>query len=465
MAILVDTSLCALNKKHKTHCQLLHGAAWRPPQTTIEDASDNAPLFKRLYYRYQIARHGDKVSAAAGDHLNLSLPWFDQLGDAEVTRKIIEMTARMRLLTGALSIALTASSPLYFGSTGQNHAQYGTALTPWESARLGHVWPGRTIMDVSGLYRDNVRFRRTMHRFADTGTLLSGRDIWLITRAQPGCFTPGKTFEDLCAEMGLDEHSDEGIADISQLLYACFDYGPRNPDNPFRNDPRWSKMETWRQDLLDRVIHAPRNRVEIRTLETPPAFSKDTPGGDYLTAYEWLRSVHTFFEILFIYLSEVPRFVEDLEYGELELQAAKANEQKAISLGLDAKIRWIPSGMHTMAARDVLDHLLTQIEPLSRAMGRHDELELVRRAAKGDLLPPAARIRLETQHHYGIDASTRHNAQLLPDDSYPKMLLSRNRAAMSLELNQIESDIKTLPKLDQSSIQNLVTLVRKLRVS
>jgi len=458
LAILIDTGLQDLTDG----AQLLHGAAWRPPRITAADASEAAEPFKRLYYRFQIGLHGDKVGAAAGDHLNLSAPWLGPLGSAEISRKMIEMTGRMRLVGGALGIALTASSPLYFGADGARPVPgYGTALTPWESARLGHVWPGRTIMDVSSLYRDPVSFRRTMQRFAETGTLLSGRDVWLLARAQPGAVASGPDFHELCDDLGVDLSG--GLERASELLTASFRYGPADHDNPLAADPDWQAVERWRQERLQAVIRAPRNRTEVRALETPPAFAADSPGGGYETPYEYVRSVHTFLEVLFIHLSENPPLVEDLEYGEWELQAAKSNEQAVLQAGLDARVHWIPRNMRPVGARELLTAVLDEIEPLAAALDRAEDLALVREVARGAVLPPAARIRAEIGHWYGIDPGLRHNAQLLPDDSYPKALLERCRATMEAELGQIEADLPTLPVLDRPALRSLLDLVRRRR--
>ncbi len=464
LAVLVDSALLDLNATHGHRAQLLHGAAWRPPWITGADASRAADPFKRFYYMYQIGVHGDKVGAAAGDHFNLSAPWLGDVGEADISRKLIEMTARMRLVGGALSIALSAASPLFFGAGFERpEPVYGTSITPWDSARLGHVWPGRTLMDVSGMYRDPVASRRTLRRFADSGTLLSGRDIWLAVRAQPGKVAPGQSFEELCADVGLDLKTAEGSARAMELLHACFRHGPHYPENPLRNDPTWRKMEEWRQDLLDRMIRAPRNRVEVRTLETPPAFAADSPGGDYRTPYQWIKSVHAFLEVLFVWLAENPAEVDELEYGELELQAAKSNEQAVLHGGLDAQIRWVPASMHAMTAREALSRVLRDTAVVAEALGRTEDLELIRRAALGEVATPAERIRLEVGAWYGIETHSRHNARLLPDDSYPRELLRRTREAMTLELEQITADLPRMPALDQPKIAQLLACVQQVR--
>ncbi len=463
MAILVDAALQSLHPADAPRPQLLHGAAWRPPCITVADTSQAASPFKRLYYEFQIGVHGDKVGAAAGDHLNLSMPWLGHPGAGEISRKMVEMTARMRLIGGALSVGLSASSPLYFGADrGGGAARYRTTLTPWESARLGHVWPGRTIMDVSGMSRDLVRFRRTMARFAQTGTLLSGRDVWLMARAQPGPHDPGPSFNELCTSLGMDLSTEDGLSRARELLHACFHYGPVDERNPHRLDPAWQYVEDWRQARLQRAIRAPRNRMELRTLETPPAFAADSPGGDWETPYEYIKALHTFFEILFIYLSETPDMVEDLEYGEVELQAAKSNEQAMLHAGMDAQQRWLPS-MHGITARGALQRLLDAVRPLAEGLDRADDLVLIEQIARGEALAPAARLRAELGEWYGIDAQLRHNARILPHDSYPRMLLRRSRSAMAREVELIEADLPSMPAADQSYLGGLLALVKDAR--
>ena len=464
LAILADAALQAMHPADAPRPQLLHGAAWRPPGITVADVSQVAEPFKRLYYEFQIGLHGDKVGAAAGDHLNLSAPWLGHPGAGEISRKMVEMTARMRLIGGALSVGLSASSPLYFGAErSSGEARYRTALTPWESARLGHVWPGRTIMDVSDMFRDPVSFRRTMARFADNGTLLSGRDVWLMARAQPGPHEAGPPFSELCTSLGIDLDTPRGFDHARELLHAAFHHGPQDAGNSLRLDPAWRQVEDWRQGLLQGVIRAPRNRMELRTLETPPAFGPDSPGGEWQTPYEYIKALHSFFELLFIYLSETPAMVEDLEYGEVELQAAKSNEQAALLAGMDARLRWLPSNMHGVPARDALQTLLDAIRPLAEGLDRAEDLRLIEQVASGEALAPAARLRAELGQWYGIDAQLRHNMRILPHDSYPRMLLRRSRTAMAQELEQIEADLPSVPAADHAYLSALLELVKDAR--
>ena len=452
MAIIVDQALQDLSGGD---VQLLNGATWRPSKTTQADASSHIPAWKQTYYRYQIDQHGDKVADATGDHFNLSLPWMDTGDSHDYSRRMIEMTARMRLIAGAISIALSASSPLhYFANGSKADPTFGTSLTQYESARLGQVWPGRTLMDLPDLNKDPVSFRRTMERFASTGILKSGRDIWLPVRAQPGSTAKGQSFEELCSEIGIDMSTDEGRAEADKLLTASFEFGPNDSQNsyasqnPHATDPRWQKIETWRRKMLQNLIDAPRNRVEVRTLETPPAFNDVTP-------YEYIKAVHTFLDLLFIYLSTNPEFVQNLEYDSFTLQAAKDAEQKVLLGGIDAEVRWVPD-MTMTTPRKILEFLLKKIEDLANGLGREEDLEVIRQVVSGGLKTPAARIREEVGAWYGINVDNRHNPRLLANDEYPKDLLNRNRTRMADEVAQISADLPKMPPQDQQVIAKLL---------
>ncbi|MDP2624698.1 MAG: hypothetical protein Q8P27_00765, partial [Candidatus Peregrinibacteria bacterium] len=151
LTLAVDAALELLNKKQGSNIHLLHGATLRPPHATEADVSTQADTFKRAYYGYQTDLFGDQVAEAAGGHLNWSAPWLtksltsDQLSDA-----LVRISGRMRLFGAALSIALSGSSPLtHTGNGNQRNAVSASALSPWNSTRLGHVWPNRTAMDAS----------------------------------------------------------------------------------------------------------------------------------------------------------------------------------------------------------------------------------------------------------------------------------------------------------------------------
>lgn len=445
MAILIDEALQDLSDGD---FQLVNGASWSPSKTTEADASRHVALWKQIYYRFQIEQYGNSVAEATGDHLNLSLPWLDHKDSHEVSERMIRMTAKMRLIAASLSIALSASSPLYYSSNGpRREPTYGTALTQFDSARLGIIWPGRTIVDVPELSQSEASFRRTMSRFAATGVLRSGRDLWQPVRAQPGDIAPGKTFEETCTENGIDLETPEGKALAEKLLSASFKYGPNNPDNPNQTDEVWQNIEAWRQDMLSRIITAPRNRVELRTLETPPAFDDVTP-------YEYIKSLQTFFDLLFIYLSRNPDFVQDLEFDSITLAAAKDNESRVLKGGLDAEVRWIPN-MSMTTPRAILQHLLEKLQELSEGFGNQEDLEAIRSVVSGAMKTPAARIREEVSKWYDINVD-RHNPRLLHDDSYPRKVLQRNREAMTTEVDQIRADLSKMPPGDREYIANLL---------
>ncbi|MBI4975754.1 hypothetical protein HZC20_03680 [Candidatus Peregrinibacteria bacterium] len=458
MAIIIDHALRALSGEDGV--QLLNGAAWRPPDATAEDVSRHIPLWKQAYYKHQIGVHGDKTAAAAGDHLNLSAPWLGRRNDKkEISRRMIELTAQMRLIAAALSISISASSPLYFSSNGSaRFSKPGTSLTQWDSARLGQVWPGRTIMDVADLYASPISFRRTLNRYRENGVLKTGRDIWLPVRAQPGSIEKYESFEEICSGEGLNMSTEGGKADAEKKLMASYKYGPSNPrDNQYSGDKIWQNIEGWRQRMLQAIIETPRNRVEVRTLETPPAFEDQTP-------YEYIKAVHTFLEMLFIYLSTNPDFLDNLEYDGITLQAAKHNEEKVLTRGLDAEIYWIPN-MTTTTPRDLLRFVLGKIEDLSRGMGRQEDLRIIQELVSGGLKTPAVRIREEVGEWYGVNIEDRSGARILAGDEYPRELLDRTREAMPKEVEQIRTDLPRMPEKDRPYIESLLAVVDEISKS
>lgn len=455
MAIINDRICQRLSQEHGMDLHLLPGAALRPPHLTEDDVSPEAGPYKEAYYKYQIEKHGDKVGAAAGNHLNISAPWAGGNGPDRISKEMIRMTGLLRLIAVPLCIALSAASPLYYGSnSGQQEPKYGTVLTSWESARLGHVWPGRTIMDTSKLFRDMAGFRETMRRWAENGTLLTGRDLWLPVRAQTGPYNEGTSFEEICDGLKVPA-GEERIPYVQKLLQNSFKYGPKDDGNPYFKDKQWKLIETWRQKKLKGVIEADRNRVELRVLEAPPAFENMTP-------FEYLKSLYTFIELLFIYLSEEPDFVRDLRYGENELAAAKANETAVLEHGLDAELLWIPGNMKKISAKKLLEELMKRIENLAQGLGCNEDLEVIRQILKDEFLPPAARIRQEVAQWYNINVDHRHNSRFLPNDSYPHSLLDRNRAAMKDELAQIKNVAPSLHSSDRARIEELVKAIEQL---
>ena len=453
MAILIDQACEGLSREHGLNLQTLPGTAWRPPRTTIGDVSKSAPIEKQFYYEYQIEEHGYKVAAAAGDHLNLSLPWSANQSPGRRTEQMIRLTGMMRLIGVAPMMALTSASPLYYSENSNAldpHSE--TTLTPWNSARLAHVWPGRTIMDVSSLWRSPHDNLKTLREFTERGILLFGRDIWLLTRAQAGEIAKGKSFQEACEDLKLDLQNPIDRERAKTLLIASFQHGPHGGHNPHRENPQWQAIERWRQDLLKRMTEADRNRVELRFLETPPHFEEYTP-------YKLKKGVNAFLELLMIYLSQEPEMIKGLAYDEPTLQAAKESEQLILNGDLDQRIYYCPT-LRKLPARDILEHLLNEIAPLAEALGRNPDLEIIWSIVQGELLPPALKMREEIGKVYGIKLA-RNTGRILPNDDYPHELLRRNRAGRQRELAEIRSDLPSLPQKDQEVIQSLLELIEK----
>jgi len=347
----------------------------------------------------------------------------------------------------------------YYANGGKTNPTYTTALTPWESARLGHVWPNRTIMDVSGLYDSDIKFRETLEGYRQNGILKTGRDLWIPVRAQSEANYQGKTFAQVCAENEINLEEEGGRQRARTLFMASLEHGPNEHKNPYKDDPVWKAIEASRQAMLLANINAPRNRVEVRILETPPAF-------DGMTPYKYIKAVHTFLELLFIYLSTNPDCVRNLAYTEGNLTVAKANEQKVLLGGMDARVRWIPN-MTTTTPREILHNLLIEMNGLIEGLEqngilRNEDLKVIRDLADGALLPPAERIRREVKAWYcKLKLDNRHNPRMLPDDDYARSLLARNRSAMNSELAEIEGELSSLPQKDQPYIRYLLNIAKQ----
>lgn len=453
--ILVDSVHQMLEQQTGQQIQLIHGAALRPPNITSADASDHVDPFKQLYYKFQIENHGDKVGAATGDHYNLSAPWKTFESDEDETDFYVRLAGTMRLMAAAITMGIATSSPLYYAN--QNGGA-GTILTSTNSNRLSRIWPGRTIMDIPGLFSNRAKFTSELEEFLTNRLLLTGRDIWLPTRPQAAPFYGGKSFQEVCIEAGINLNEPQNRDRALQILVESFTQKGKKGDKP-------NQIKDWRVQMVRDFIHAPRNRVEMRVAETPPAFEDQTP-------YETIKAVHAFLEIVFIFLSRKPEKLQHLTYSPTELQAAKHNEYTVLNQGLDAKI-YSPHNFRETTGRELLANIMAEPEfqELVKLLDRSEDLILIQRIARGDplTLPPAERMRKEIAEEYGIDARQSGIDRFLHDnngndpDRYPKAILARTRAAMGKELKQIESDIPAVPTADQEFLNTLLEQTNKVR--
>ncbi len=212
--------------------------------------------------------------------------------------------------------------------------------------------------------------------------------------------------------------------------------------------------------MVKNFIVAPRNRVEMRVGETPPAFENQTP-------YEYIKALHTFQTLLFIYLSGNPEWIQRLTYNSRELQAAKHNEYTILNQGLDGKTYW-PNSRRETTGRAMLKAILNESEfkNLANILGMNEDLEIIRRIAEKSDKPPAERMREEIAKEYKIDARQSGIDRFLhgeDPDRYPKDILARTRAAMARELKQIESELSSVPSADQPFLTTLVTTIKTVR--
>lgn len=451
--ILVDTAHQVMREETGTPIQLLHGAALRPPHITPEDASRHIDPFKQLYYEFQIGNHGDKVGAATGDHYNISAPWKKFRNPQEATDFYVRMAGHMRLIGASLMMGLGTASPLYSASKNGGH---GTVLTGTNSNRLSRVWPGRTILDMANLFSNRQTFLSELHSALDDRLLYTGRDIWLPTRPQAAPIHAGKSFQQICEECGIDLDTPEGMGTARKILAESFTLQEGDPSGTKNYRP----VKNWRLEMVQKFIEAPRNRVEMRVTETPPAFEGQTP-------YQTIKALHTFQELLFIYLTRNPEWAQRLRYSCTELPAAKHNEESILKNGLDGKTYW-PHNRRETTGRAMLKTILDdpEFKKLVEALNRTEDMEWIRQVAESTTKPPAERMRDEIAAEYGINADHNETDRFLhgeDPDRYPRELLRRTRAAMPLELQQIETDLLTVPKADQPALRTLLNTVKKIR--
>lgn len=457
VSIIIDQAVRLMGEKEGRNLHTLHGAAWRPSNVTEDDISSDIPFQKATYYGFQAERNGDKVADAMGDHFNMSLPWKrDNMSTREYTAEMVEMAGMFRLIGSPLSIGLGVSSPLYYSSHSDDHA---SVLTPYDSARLYLVWRGRTDMDVSSLWANIDSNEATMRAWAKDGTLSSSRAIWLPVRAQPingqSC-----SFVDFVSHgLRMNIGNPYVMAKLRDCLRASYKYGPNSQENPFKGDPLWKQIEEWRQKDLEAVISAPKNRVENRVGETPFLFPS-VSDADVMTPYRYLKAFHTFQELLFIWLSESPDIMDGVSYTEQNLVRTRMNEEAVLLGGLGARIRWLPSNSE-MPGTNALRIVLNELSDLASALDRKEDLKVIWDIVSGIIRTPALRLREEVSSRYGF-SEDRTASRFLPDNNFQIELLERSRSGMRKEIDEIKTDLPTLPSQDQATITYFLNIANYL---
>lgn len=443
----------------------LHGATWQPINTDANPdcITESAGRYKWAYFSYilQGRDYGNRYASACGDHFNISAPW---LPAAEMDARTIETSGRLRFLS-ALFVPFTSSSPIGFDSAPMNAPgealRYHTTMCPYDSARMGMVWPARAEMDVSGIYRA-AYFRSTLMKFADRSQLMSGGDIHLPVRPQAAPHA-AQSFEAFCKAEGIVF---DDIETMKYLLFLCFRHGSHLPRQR-RADLQerglldtWNRIEAWRRNIIHQFIAAERNRIEIRTLEAPFSFADQS-------GYQYEKALYTFLELLFICACEDESALAGLSMAEEQLAAAQQNERKAERYGLDGVIHWTPD-MHSFSTtRDALQQrVLPMLDDVAKALGggRDEDLELIREIIHGSRETPSRRLRREILDHYGVKADELDGNAHFPitDSGLLQGLLDRNRSLLSTELAQIKNDISTALSGDRPYLDRLVRTAEQL---
>ncbi|MCJ8273746.1 MAG: hypothetical protein MJK04_30650, partial [Psychrosphaera sp.] len=436
----------------------LHGSTWQPVDMDghPEWITQSAGLYKWAYFSYilQGRDFGNRYASACGDHFNISAPWIDK---ESLDTRTIEVSGRLRYLS-FLFVPFTSGSPLCFDvapKTPGGGIVYNTTITPFDSGRMGSVWPAREEMDVSGIYRA-ADFRETIKKFARRAQLIGGGDIHIPVRPQPVAF-PTQSFEDFAEAQGIDIESPDIV---KTLLFHCFRHGDGLPEEAQRRLKKRNLLEqckaidTWRMDNIEKFIAAQRNRIEIRVLEAP--FSFDDQSG-----YEYEKSLYTYLELLFIWACEDNEMLGQLEIGEEQLTAAQGNEHKAERYGLDGIIHWTPNMKSFCSTRDALkDAVFPELEKIAQGLGggRMADLRIIREIIYDQRDTPSQRIRKELLAGYQLTPQQLDGNASFPvcDRDLLQGLLDRNRRILGKELEQIKADVASIPAADQAYITGLI---------
>jgi hypothetical protein len=446
----------------------LHGASWQPVDADSHHdwVTQSAGIYKWAYFSYilQGRDFGNRYASACGDHFNISAPWLDK---DEVDTRMIETSGRLRYLS-ALFVPFTSSSPLCFdvvpngcNNESSKGIEYNTSITPFDSARMGSVWPAREEMDVSGIYRA-ADFRETIRKFAGRGQLIGGGDIHIPVRPQPVVF-PTQSFEDFAKSKGINIESPDIV---KTLLFHCFRHGSHLPKAARERLEKRNLLsqceaiETWRMNNIEKFVEAPRNRIEIRVLEAP--FSFDDQSG-----YAYEKSLYTYLELLFIWVCEDNETLKELKIGEEQLAAAQGNEHKTERYGLDGIIHWTANMQSFCSTRDVLiDSVFPQLEQIAEGLGggRMADLGIIREIIYDRRSTPSQKIRQELLAGYQLTPGQLDGNANFPvgDQSLLQGLLDRNRRILGQELEQIKVEVATIPAADQDYINGLIETAQLL---
>ena len=402
-----------------------HGNLLYPTEISHDDIPRGWNLAKRRYLERCVDIYGSSL-ATAGRHVNVSLPetllsWdFMHLSpsergnghlDAYKNQVYIEGARLMRAFT-ALSIAITASSPLRADiRTGEPLV----ILTDVDSNR-NLIFPNDRNLDVPYLYRSHEDYVRISYDLVQRGVRF-GNNNWTPVRARSST-----------------DPIERIVSITSEQLQELYRKGIYPPERAGGKEEMARQIE---QENLCARIDIPMSRIELRTDE----------GGHDL----WMDVAHlTLIELLLILFYADPSFARAFRYDVEDIARARRNESAAAAHGLRAQIENPFSGK-LIGMRDFLRWTLDQVRPLAQALGRWDLLEPLREMALG-APNTAGKLRARIQEELG-------DSVIVPPELL-KELAEEREAEVRRQVQEIAARIESANS-DAGKLRDLLQTARE----
>lgn len=326
-----------------------HGNLLYPVEVGHGSIPGSFSIAKRRYLERCVDLYGSAL-ACAGTHVNISLPetllgWdymhlpASERGNGHLDgykNKVYIEAARLMRAFAALSIAITASTPLRADfSTGEPLV----LLTEVDSNR-NLTFPNDRNLDVPYLYRSYEDYVRLSYDLVQRGVRF-GNNNWTPVRARSSA-----------------EPVERIISITSDQLEALLKSGAPRGQRALSIEEMARQIE---QENLRARIDLPMSRVELRT---------DEWGHDL-----WLDIAHlTLVELLALRFYADADFARAFRYDMEDIARARRNESAAATHGLRAEIE-DPFTGKPIAMRSFLGWTLEQVRPLALALDRWKYLE------------------------------------------------------------------------------------------
>ncbi len=407
--VLLDT-LADIGHTFGASFLALHGNVPHPMKVNGDSIPQGWNLARRRYLRRCVDLFDNRL-ATAGIHTNHSYPeallsWdFFHLPLAERqgrtledfrNQSVIRATRLLRPMCPVF-IAVSAASPFAWRLVDGFHE---VVLTAEDSQRL-LAFPNPDNLDVPGLYTSHGDYLDISYRLVRTGARF-GANNWTPVRARSD----------------VDPVRRNIMATSEQLreLYSRGIY-PTGEHGSLEEAERALVVE----NLCARV-DLPMNRVEVRTDE----------GGDGI---ELSQAKVLFKDLLMLRIYADPEYDARFAYDTDDIGRARRNEEVAARDGLDAVLEGRTGGK-TVTAREYLDQLLSEVEPLAEGLEVSVQLEPLREMAGGGSNPAGQIRRWVREALGGGDGNSGSGFTVVPKSLFAEWF-DRRRIQVAQEIKEI----------------------------